>query len=215
MNKEALIILPGITATPEKRMFVKKYFCKCMNCDVYLPSIWQTLGIRGAAGQLQRFMNSRIVPSRYELVHFLTYISGGFILRHMLWRRPQPNVGRLVHVRSPIQEQVPGLVIKKQGRVAAFMIRGLMMFDLSAAWRNQLPFAMTRHPQGLIIEKGVTELAAELGLKAEDFDRWRNGSEFKVPAVDETWLAAESHDEVYTSHALLGRIASFFKTGKF
>ena len=212
MNKEALIILPGITATPEKQAFVKKFFCEHTDYDVYLPRLWQNLGIRGAARQLQRFMDRH---AGYERVHFLTYISGGFILRYMLWRRPLPNIGRLVHVRGPIQERVPGLVILKHGRLAAFMIKGLMMFDLSAPWRNEIPFATTSHPQGLVIEKGVAKLAAELGLKADDFDRLRNGPEFKIPAADDTWLAAESHDEAYTSEALLGRMVSFFKTGKF
>lgn len=212
MSKEALIILPGITATPEKQTFVETYFRAHTDYDVFLPGLWQNLGIRGAARQLQSFMDRH---AGYERVHFLTYISGGFILRCMLWHRPLPTIGRLVHVRGPIQEQVPELVIKRHGRIAAFMIKGLMMFDLSAPWRNQLPFAMTQHPQGLVIEKGVAKLAAELGLKAEDFDRLRNGPEFKIPAAAETWLAAESHDEVYTSEALLGRMVSFFKTGKF
>ena len=212
MRNEALVILPGITASPEKQAFVENYFRAHTDYDVYLPRLWQNLGIRGAARQLQRFMARH---AGYERVPFLTYISGGFILRCMLWRRPLPNIGRLVHVRGPIQEQVPGLVIKKHGRIAAFMIKGLMMFDLSAPWRNQLPFAATPHPQGLVIEQGVAKLAAELGLKPEDFDRFRNAPEFKIPAADETWLAAESHDEVYTSKALLGRMAGFFKTGKF
>lgn len=212
MNKEALIILPGITATPEKQAFIESYFRTHTDYDVYLPPIWQNLGIRGAARQLRRFMNGH---GDYERVHFLCYISGGFILRYWLWKFPFPRIGRLVNVRGPIQEQVPGLVIKKNGRIAAFMIKGLMMFDLSASWRNQIPFAMTSHPQGLVIEKGVAKLAAELGLRAEDFDRLRNGPEFKIPLADDTLVAAESHDEVYTSEALLGRMVSFFKSGKF
>jgi len=212
MSREALIILPGITATPEKQAFVEEFFRARTDYDVFLPRLWQNLGIRGAARQLQKFMARH---AGYERVHFLTYISGGFILRYMLGRRPLTNIGRLVHVRGPIQEQVPGLVIAKHGRVAAFLVKGLMMFDLSAPWRNEIPFAATPHAQGLVIEKGISKLAAELGLKPEDFDRFRNAPDFKIPAADDTWLAAESHDEVYTSEALLGRMASFFKTGKF
>ena len=212
MNKEALIILPGITATPEKQAFVESYLRAHTDYEVLLPRLWQNLGIRGAARQLQKFMDRH---SGYERVHFLTYISGGFILRDMLCRRPLPHIGRLVHVRGPIQEQVPGLVIKQHGRIAAFMIKGLMMFDLSAPWRNEIPFAATPLAQGLVIEKGVSKLAAELGLKAEDFDRLRNAPEFKIPPADDTWLAEESHDEVYTSEPRLGRMANFFATGKF
>lgn len=212
MSKEALIILPGITATPEKQAFVENYLRAHTDYEVFLPRLWQNLGIRDAARQLRRFLDRH---AGYERVHFLTYISGGFILRDMLSRRPLPNIGRLVHVRGPIQEQVPGLVIAKHGRIAAFLVKGRMMFDLSAPWRNEIPFAETSQPQGVVIEKGVSTLAAKLGLKPADFDRLRNAPEFKIPAADDTWLAEESHDEVYTSEPLLGRMVSFFKTEKF
>jgi len=54
-----------------------------------------------------------------------------------------------------------------------------------------------------------------LGLEGSDFDGIRNGGEFVVAAADEELVVPESHDEVYTSEALLARMVSFFKVGKF
>ena len=215
MNKEALVILPGITATPGKQGFLRNYFETHTDYHVFLPHLWQWQGIQGSARQLQRFMNKRVKPARYALVHFLSYISGGFILRAMLSRSLLVNIGRLVHVRSPLQEQVPGLVISTHGRVAAFLIKGRMMFDLASTWKDRLPFANTGRPQGLILERGLSEMAAKLGLEDSDFDRIRNSGDFVVPAAAETLVVPESHDEVYTSEALLAHMVSFFKVGKF
>ena len=160
-------------------------------------------------------MEKRVRPGRYKSVHFLSYISGGFILRAMLSQSSLENTGRLVHVRSPLQEQVPGLVISTHGRVAAFLVKGRMMFDLASVRKDRLPFADTAHAQGLIIERGLSKLAAKLGLEVSDFDDIMNGREFVLPAVDEELIVPESHDEVYTSEALLDRIVGFFKMGKF
>ena len=215
VNQDALIILPGITATPEKQAFLKGFFDASTTYDVFLPRLWQALGIHGSARQLHRFLRKRVNPPRYASIHFLAYISGGFILRAMLSRWPLANIGRLVHVRSPLQEQVPGLVISTYGRVAAFLLKGRMMFDLASRWKDELPFAKTGHGQGLILERGLSQAAAKLGLKGSDFDAIRHSGKFVVPPVNETLVVPESHDEVYTSEALLSRVASFFKSGKF
>ena len=215
VSRDALVILPGITATPAKQAFLKGFFDSYTGCDVFLPHLWQALGIHGSAWQLHRFLRKRVKPSKYASVHFLSYISGGFILRAAFLRWPLPNIGRLVHVRSPLQEQVPGLVISTYGRVAALLLKGRMMFDLAAAWKDELPFARTGHGQGLILERGLSKMAAELGLKDSDFDTIRDSGKFIVPPADETLLVPESHDEVYTSEALLGRVVSFIKSGRF
>jgi hypothetical protein len=215
VNKEALVILPGITATSRKQAFLKNYFNTHTDYDVFLPCLWQGLGIRGSAWQLHRFLDRRVRPTRYAQVNFLSYISGGFILRAMLSRWPLVNVGHIVHVRSPLQEQVPGLVISTHGRVAAFLVKGRMMFDLASTWKDRLPFARTRHLQGLILERRVSEMAAKLGLNDSDFDGIRNSGGFVVPVADETLVVPESHDQVYTSEVLLARMVSFFKAGRF
>ena len=71
MNKEALVILPGITATPAKQVFLRNYFETHTDYQVFLPRLWQRLGIRGSAWQLHRFMEERVKPSRYASVHFV------------------------------------------------------------------------------------------------------------------------------------------------
>jgi hypothetical protein len=213
--QDALIILPGITATSPKRTFLKNYFGNRTSYDVFVPRLWQALGIRGSARQLQFFLRRRVKPLRYGAVHFLSYISGGFILRAMLSRWPLANIGRLVHVRSPLQEQVPGLVIAKHGRLAIALVGGRMLFDLASRWKDDLPCPSTKREQGLILEGGLSKAAANLGVKASDFDALRGSGDFVVPAAGETLLVPESHDDVYTSEALLAHVVRFFESGKF
>jgi len=214
-RREALVVLPGITATPAKQAFLRAFLETHSGCDVFLPRLWQAVGIRGSAWQLHRFLRTRVEESRYAAVHFLSYISGGFILRAAMSRWPLANIGRLVHVRSPLQEQVPGRVISTYGRVAAFFLKGRMMFDLASPWKDELPFAKTRHSQGMILERGLSKMGAALGLKASDFEALRQNGGFIVPPVDETLIVPESHDEVYTSESLLGCVVHFIQSGKF
>ena len=209
---EALVILPGITADAAKKAFVLDFFRKRLKADVFLPRLWQSLGIRGAAAQLRRFLK-RTTP--YARVHFLAYISGGFILRAALNGKPPANIGRIVQVRGAIQEQVPRRFIEQRGRLAAALGRGRMLFDLAAPCRHALPSVPTPHEQGLVIERGVSKLAAELGFSAADFTPLRESPDFIIPPCADMLEAEESHDEVYTSVKLLGRIAAFFETGSF
>lgn len=208
---EALVVLPGITANAAKTAFLLEYFERHLAFPVFLPKLWQPLGIRGAARRLHRFL-AKIGP--FDRIHFLAYVSGGFILRAALPVAGAP-IGRLVYVRSPIQEEVPGRFIRQRGRLAAVLGGGRMLFDLSSGWKDDLPYPVPSGAQGLVIERGVSRLARKLGLDADDFDGLRHSPGFRIPAANETWEAAESHDDAYTSAALLARIARFLATGTF
>lgn len=209
--KEALVILPGITADSAKRTFVLDYFARHTSFEVLLPPLWQSFGIRGAAGQLRRFLD-KLGP--YDRIHFLAYISGGFILRAAMMADRLP-LGNIVYVRAPVQEEVPPRFIRHRGRLVAALCWGRMLFDLSSDGKDELPYPCTPGVQGLVIEHGISRLAGKLGLQAQDFIRLRYSARFKIPVVKDTWEARESHDDVYTSAALLARIAQFLTTDTF
>jgi len=213
--KEALVILPGITADALKQAAVRDFFSAHTDFDVFLPPLRQGFGIDWCARRLQRFLDREVPSEKYGRVHFLNYISGGFILRRMARLRPFERWGRLVYVRSPIQEQVPFRLVEKYGKVVLFLARGKMMLDLVSDRRNRAPYPDTGQPQGVVLEKGVSKLAAGLGLEAGDFDRYRDEAGFTVPEGATIISAEESHDEIYTSEHILERISEFLKTGRF
>ena len=209
--KTALIILPGITANPLKRRFVYDYLCRHTACEVHLPRLPQRLGIRASARRLSRFLR----PFKlYDQVHVLAYISGGFILRAASLPVDFPW-GRLLYVRSPLQEEVPRRFIARHGRLAAFLAHGRMLFDLSSDWKDHLPYPVTTSQQGLVLEHGVSQLAQKLGLNTADFARFRTAAGFQLPAAGKIWEAGESHDDVYTAQPLLERMTRFFMNGTF
>ncbi|MBN1269680.1 MAG: hypothetical protein JXB04_08840 [Kiritimatiellae bacterium] len=213
--KKALVILPGVTADRRKRSFLAGYFRAHTGGDVFLPSLCQRFGLSFCAGQLRRFLKRRIVPPGYDQVHFLCFISGGFILRMAVSQEPFGKWGRVVYVRSPLQEQVPRLLVARYGRILTQLKAGKMVVDLAGKAKDRLPFPDTGREQGLVLERGVSRLAATLGLRAEDFDGLRAAGEFKLPVSREVILADVSHDEVYSSEPLLGKVVTFLEKGSF
>lgn len=209
--KIALIILPGVTATPLKRRFVHDYLCRHTACEVHLPRLPQHLGIRASARRLSRFLRQFRL---YGQVHVLAYISGGFILRAALPPADFPW-GHLLYVRSPLQEEVPKRFIARHGRLPALLAHGRMLFDLSSDWKDHLPYPVTTGRQGLVLEHGASQLALKLGLNPADFGRFRTAAGFQLPPAGEIWEAVESHDDVYTAQPLLERMARFFMNGTF
>jgi len=213
--KEALVILPGVTADRRKRNFLEEYFRSHTGYDVFLPALWQRFGLSFCAGQLDRFLRRSIAPAGYDHVHFLCYISGGFILRLAASRRPFDKWGRIVFVRSPIQERVPPLLVARYGRLPTLLRAGKMVVDLAGSSKERLPLPDTGNDQGLVLERGVSRLASSLGLRPEDFADLRAAGEFDISGSTQVLLASESHDEVYTSEALLGSVARFLASGSF
>jgi len=213
--REALVILPGVTADRRKRAFVAEYFRSHTRFDVFVPVLWQRLGLPFCAGQLRRFIERRIASAGYDQVHFLCYISGGFILRLAAsgWRFDR--CGRVVFVRSPLQEQVPTLLVERYGRLLTLIKAGKMVVDLAGGAKDRLPLPRTAQDQGLVLERGVSQLASSLGLRPEDFEGLKAAGEFNLPGGRGVLLAEESHDEVYTSELLLDRVACFLARGSF
>jgi len=212
MEKEALVILTGITADASKKAHVRDYFRDNTEYEVFLPRLCQFCGIDGSARQLAWFLEWHKI-GRYARCHFICYISGGFILRQALNVKPIANLGRVVYLRSPFQEAVPELVIEQLGSIAAAFSNGKMLFDLAARDKDQLP--VIHAEEGVILEKGVSAMAAQLGIRADQFDAYRHREAFCLPPAKEIFCTELSHDDVYTSDALLARIAAFLESGSF
>jgi len=215
MAKEALVILVGITADEMKRNYFLSSFSKGLPCDVFLPELPQRLGVSWCAWRLSKYFAKRIRTPEYSRVHFLNYISGGAVFRYLSMRWPVPNVGRIVYDRAPLQEEVPRLLVKRHGKLALWLSQGKMLTDLAAEWWDRLPFRPSLGEQGLVIEKGVSFLADSLGIYSENLsgDVWNR--ERLLPGATDGLEVKESHDDVYTSPAVLSAMCRFLENGAF
>jgi hypothetical protein len=213
--RRALVILPGVTADRRKRSFVRAYCRSHGRRDVFVPALWQRLGLRASAHRLRRFLRRTVDRAGYDRVDFLCYISGGFVLRAAFAHRPFPYRGRIVFVRSPLQEQVPARLVERRGRLLTALVAGRMVVDLAGPAAARVPPLQTPEDQGIVLERGLSRLARRLGLAAADFDALRSRGDWAPAGCREVWLAAESHDEAYTSPAMLDRVLAFLAHGTF
>jgi hypothetical protein len=148
-------------------------------------------------------------------VHFLNYIAGGAIFRCLSTHRPVANTGRIVYDRSPLQEQVSQALVRRYGKLPILISQGKLLTDLAALWWDRLPFPASHGEQGLVIEKGVSFLADSLGLSSEAFSESAWDRERLLPGAADVVEIPESHDDVYTSPAVLSSMCHFLQHGRF
>ncbi|MGZ5532874.1 MAG: hypothetical protein ACXWEU_13545, partial [Methylomonas sp.] len=103
---EALVILAGITASRGDKFHLRDYYRRNTRFKVFLPNLCQYFGIRFAARLLCAFLKQNRLKD-FKRCHFICYISGGFVLRCASTAYLLPNLGRIVYLRSPLQERVP------------------------------------------------------------------------------------------------------------
>lgn len=88
-----------------------------------------------------------------------------------------------------------------------------MLFDLSGSNKDKLPLIDAE--DGIILETGISQFAAWLGIRRSDFDHYLHSEDFCLPPAHATTTTALSHDDVYTSDELLAVMAGFLKSGSF
>ncbi|ANE55011.1 hypothetical protein [Methylomonas sp. DH-1] len=186
---QALVVLPGITADRAARRHLLDYYRSRSPYRVFLPDLCQYFGIGFAARQLNLYFDSHQL-SRYQRCHFICYISGGFILRRALAQRALPNLGRAVYVRSPAQERVPELSLRRYGPLPLFKF-GKVLLDLAGDRKDRWP------------------------EPAADFERRRSDPRFALAAGRPTLTTPLSHDQVYSDDTLLGHMLQFIESGRF
>jgi hypothetical protein len=215
MKRRALVILVGVTATKQKCAHLGEFFAAADEYDVFVPSLPQRWGLKYCVRWLGRYMARTVAAARYERVDYLNYISGGLIFRHAVLGGGNFNVGRVVFIRGPVQEQVPAALVAKYGRFLAWLLFGKMVLELSTADLGAPPLPTACRDLGLIVERGVSRLAASLGLTADAQppDAWR--PERLLPAAVDWRAVPESHDDVYSSPSMLSLALGFLRDGKF
>jgi hypothetical protein len=212
MRREALIVLAGITANRNKRRQMLHYFTRNSDYAVFVPSLPYRTGMRACAAWLRGYLDDTVRPAGYSAVHAIAYIAGGLLLR-CLERESAPVFERLVQFRSPIQEQVAAVMIRRLGRVLTGWLGGRAVLDLADGWPQSLPSLPCARQQGLVIELGRSRMARLLGIRQNDAENWR--PERLLPGAADVLRIPESHDDVYTSVPVLAAILQFIRTGCF
>ena len=213
--RQALIVLPGLTADGQKLEFLSRFFSAHSPYAVYVPHIPKRRGLRACAHWLDRYINGVVEPGRFEAVQILAYISGGVVLRQMWATRPIERLTRIVYVRSPIQELTLQTLRQRYGRLLLWVLRGQLMLDVAAVDLHRLCYPPATSGQGLIIETGVSQLARSLGVDPALVSAGSWDSDTLLPGADDVLRVPESHDEVYTSAGVLGAALDFFTQGRF
>lgn len=214
-NNKALVILLGLTADKKKAQAVSNYFSADDSLHVYTPAIPQRRGLSGCAYWLQRYFADTVIPERFDKLDVLAYISGGIVFRKMYLSWKPANLNRIVYIRSPIQERALQALYDRYHPLLLWLVRGRLLLDIAKTDSRVLPFPNSSAEQGLVIETGISKLAAKLGLSAEKIITDYPHNRHFLPDADAVLTASESHDEVYTSTQLLHQISHFLQTGKF
>ena len=214
MQREALVVLVGITAGRHDRKHVLRFFSQTSDYDVFVPALPYRKGLRESAEWFSYFLETNVMPRRYEKLHALVYIAGGLLLR-CLSTRPEPLFERMVYVRGPFQERVSGRLIQRIGRRLAGWLRGRAVIDMVDGWPSRLPRRQQGRHEGLIIETGRSRLARLLGIRNEDIPTESWDPEQMLPTAEAVFRIPESHDDVYTSDTVLAAALHFIHHGAF
>lgn len=211
-HSEALVLITGITASRSDKKHLLDFYRTHTDYQVYLPTLSQYFGIRFAAWLLTAFLR-RLNIAAYSRCHFICYISGGYILRCALSSSRLDNIGRVVMVRSPLQERVPECALRRYGRTLPLLSHGKILIDLAEDWKDRLPPIAAE--TGYVIEHGLSRLGQQLGLTSDDYWRYRHDPGFSIAENSPVLNSPLSHDEVYHNDNLLAQMTQFIASGQF
>ncbi len=215
IGPQLLLILVGITATKRSRSTINRFFDLHSSYRTLVPRLPLRRGVRASARWLDRYLAQTVRPQETGPLHVLAYIAGGAVLRYLTAEGRAPELRRVLYVRGPVQELVPAAMVRKYGRLIARLLGGRTMIDLADGWPEALPFPVALGEQGLIVEDGVSSLAHALGLDARSPSAASWDPARLLPGASAVLRVPESHDEVYSSPALLHAAIHFFDEGRF
>lgn len=214
-NRTAIVILVGVTGGRKQRRYLISFFTARTGFDVFLPCLPYALGLRACSGWCAAYLRRHVLNRGYLAIHFLNFIGGGYVFRSLGQTLADQRLGRVVYVRSPIQEQVPRLLAKRYTRPGLMFLGGKMMADLSSEWIRSLPFPPAGAEKGLMLEMGISRMAASLGLEFSSVPPAAWSAAELLPGADDVLEVTASHDEIYESDDALGQVVTFLDNGTF
>jgi len=214
-TRACIIVLVGVTADANKVASVRMFFESNFEGGTMVPDMPQRKGMRHCAEWLLNYLNQENVFARFDAVHFLNYISGGFVFRLASQRISSDRIGRVVYTRGPIQELVPRQLVRRYTWPLVWLTQGRMITDLAGTLPGEVPQCRLGRETGLIIETGTSDLARSLGLGPHSVSQKAWEPEAMLQGATDVIRVPESHDDVYTSERVLTAVLNFFRTGQF
>ncbi|MFN4142528.1 hypothetical protein [Aestuariivirga sp.] len=213
--RDALLVLVGVTAGRAERRHLRDVLESRHTFTVYLPALPFRLGLRACSRFLIRYLRTRILARGHQAVHVLAYIGGAYAMRLAAPSLGEFPLGRIVFVRSPLQELVPRYAVKRWSAALVWLTQGKATVDMAREDIMRLPLPAVGTERGLIVEMLPSAMARMLGLTPEAVPNtaWEH-STLLPGATDATQLEV-SHDEAYSDPELIDQAHAFLTTGRF
>lgn len=207
-------MLVGITASRRKLRYLRRYLNAHCDFEVFVPDLPYRRPLLDVAAWYADYLANEVRPARFERLDCIAYIAGGAVLRS-LPQKSQPLFEHLVCFRGPVQERVAARLVQRLGRWLAGLIAGKTLLDLAACMPAGLPMHRLAQHEALIVEEGRSRLARWLGIGIDDVPPGAWSSEKLLPAAEVVVHISESHDDVYTTPAILDAALGFIRDGVF
>ena len=210
-DREAILVLTGFGSFYHSAKNQKINF-KQPGYDLFIPDYIDKKSIALCSEHLEAFIVKQGL-SKYKKIHVFAYILGAWTLNTYLEHNTLPNLASIIYDRSPLQERVPGILVKSN----PFLSR--LVFGKLIAEIAHTPYQAHQQQNeniGILIECKATKV---LWKKKKEYDLMPAPS-FSVEKLNQGHsdycYFFISHDELYTQLEKVGAsIFTFFKTGKF
>lgn len=208
-----ILVLVGITANRRKRRAVHAQLGLLTGLPVVVPWLPYVLGLSVCAIWLRWRWRALIGTS--ESVHLLLYIGGAAIFSLAAPRLDLSRLCRVVIDRGPIQELVPVVMAARMPPLFRVLPGGRAIADLARLLPEMRTSRYGAGETGLIVERGISDLAHRLGLTTGSVpeNAWSNEN-LATDSTDVLHIDL-SHDEVYDDDRFLRPAARFLMTGAF
>jgi hypothetical protein len=213
-NRQALIVLVGITANGRKRRHLRRYFNSHCDYDVFVPDLPYRRPLAEAAAWYSDYLVNEVKAERYDRLHGIAYIAAGALLRCLPPDGPL-RFERMVCFRGPYQERVAARLVQRIGRRLAGLVAGKTALDLADGWPDRLPLRRHARHEALIVEEGRSRMARWLGIRAFDIPAESWSDMELLPGAEAVLHVPQSHDDVYTADTVLAAALEFIRHGQF
>lgn len=212
-GSKRILVLVGITANRRKRRAVHAQLGLLTGLPVVVPWLPYLFGLSACAVWLR--WRWRALIGTAECAHLLLYIGGAAIFSLAAPRLDLSRLCRVVIDRSPIQELVPVVTAARMPELFRVLPGGRAIADLARILPEMRLSRLGTGETGLIVERGVSELARRLGLTAGSVPASAWSDEGLASGATEVLHIDLSHDEVYDDDRFLRPAARFLATGGF
>lgn len=220
-KNEALIIMAGELGSRKEVDTLIEYFDRNCEYNVFNADWKDRTGLEDCYIKLKKRM-SEINISKYDKVHFFSFILVGKLLRYYLQNDIPDNLGRIVLLRGPLEERILNISIDIYPNWILRMKYGKKIFEMAKI--EYKDFGNIHADIGMIIETEPNELAKNIVKRIKEKytgdDPKYTTTFFHPDSImkgykDFTYLAMD-HNEMYTMpEKYIDLVITFIKNGTF